>query len=81
MQGTMSTQFKIAGRVTTVIVSLFIAVLSSYAGWRYATIIAVVLLATNFLGESVFRKIFRASRLTVSIIGGVIWFVSVLLEI
>lgn len=81
MQTAVNRTLYIAGRAAFTIFALFLAVLSLNSKWRYASVVAIGLLSTNFLDETILKKLFRLPRWAINIVGIAVWLVIALVEV
>jgi hypothetical protein len=72
---------KIVYRVILAVFTVFLTVLSSFAGWKIGGLIALLMLCTNFMTSATFKRIFHSARWAVICVGTVIWIVVVLFEV
>ncbi len=73
--------FNYLGRLVLIVFSLFLSVASLYFKWKIATVVAIGLLAANFLDSITHRKVFRINRYLVTLVGSVIWLVIACVEV
>ena len=81
MQFSMNRTIPVVGRMAFTILALFLAVLSLNSKWRYASIVAIGLLATNFLDAALLKRLFRLPRWVVNAIGTLVWLIVALVEV
>lgn len=80
MQAKMKKTLHVAGKAASIVLSLFLILVSFNAGWKFSTTIGVILGSTNFLDKKIFDKIFHTSRLVVNSIGIVAWIIIAAVE-
>jgi hypothetical protein len=81
MQFTMNRTISVVGKIAFTILALFLAVLSLNSKWRYASIVAIALLATNFLDGALLKRLFRLPRWVINAIGTLVWLIVALVEV